>query len=381
MLTKGTDTHTEAQLVNILEQNAITLSGSADMDTFTVSANCLTEHTDMALELMAEVVSEPSFVQDEFDKLKTQVVTNLKISSQQPRTLLRNEFGKRIYGDHPYARTVTGLTEDVEALAPADLKDWHSQFVRPQDATIILAGDITEQKAVALVTKYFGNWTAAKDKPQITLPDVPAAQPTRIYIVDRPGSMQSEIRVGQPGITRHIPRDYYISRVVSNYFGWSFNSRLNETIRIKKGLTYGVWGTYSAKNLAGEFWVSTFTKNETTAETVQTVIDEINRLTEEPPNDKELDDSKTYFAGSFVRQRETPQSVAGDLWLIESQNLGDDYLDNLLKTIAVTSKDDCINLAKKTIDTNKLVVVVVGDAEKVKDELMKIAPITIVKPE
>ncbi len=349
------------------------------MDTFNVNANCLTEHTDLTLELMAEVVQHTTLAQDEFDKLKKQVLTSLNIASQQPRYLVEKQFRKVLYGEHPYSRTEEGSIKNVEALSTDDLKTWHANFVRPEDATIILAGDITEKKAAALVKKYFANWKAADQKPQIALPDMPAPQDTHIYIVDRPGSMQSEIRVGQPGITRHIPKDYFISRIVSNYFGWSFNSRLNDSIRIKKGLSYGAAGGYNAKNLAGEIKAGTFTKNASTAQTVQAVIDEMVMLTNDPPTDEELNDSKTYFAGSFVRNRETPQAVAGDLWLIESQNLGADYLDNLLETIADTTKDDCLNLAKKTVNTDQLVIVVVGDAEKIKEELKKIAPVTVVE--
>jgi len=378
MLTKGTTKHTEAELVNILEQNAISLYGSAGMDTLSVNANCLTEHTELALELMAEVVQQPTFVQEEFDKLKKQILTSLKIASQQPRYLAEKQFRKVVYGEHPYSRTEAGSIENVEALCTADLKTWHAGFVRPEDATIILAGDITEEQAVALVKKYFGNWKAASGKPELELSPMPDPQETHIYIVDRPGSMQSEIRVGQPGITRHTPEDYFVSRIVSNYFGWAFNSRLNESIRVQKGLSYGASGGYNAKNLAGEIKAGTFTKNDTTAEAVQTVIDEIERLKNDPPTDKELNDSKTYFAGSFVRNRETPQQVASDLWLIESQRLGADYLDNLLETIADTTKDDCLGLAKRTLDPDKLVIVVVGDAEKIKEDLEKIAPVTVI---
>jgi zinc protease len=378
MITKGTAKHSEAELTDLLEQNAIGLAGFAGMDTSTVEMNCLTEHTELALKLAAEVVREPTFEQGEFDKLKKQVLTSLNISSQQPRYLVSKQFRKVVYGNHPYSRTVQGLVEDVENLKPEDLKAWWSKFIRPDAATIIFAGDITQYDAVDLAKKMFGDWKDCSEKIEMELAEIPPMQNNHIYIVDRPGSMQSEVRVGQTGITRHVPRDYFISRVVSNYFGWAFNSRLNQTIRVEKGLTYAVWGDYTAQNLAGIFRVATFTKTETTDEMVQAIIDEISKLANEPPTEKELNDSKTYFAGSFVRNREIPQQVASDLWLIESQNLGGDYLDNLLKTIANTTKEDCVGLAKRTLDPDKLVIVVVGDAEKIKDDLEKIAPVTVI---
>jgi predicted Zn-dependent peptidase len=165
---------------------------------------------------------------------------------------------------------------------------------------------------------------------------------------------------------------------VSNYFGWAFNSRLNESIRVAKGLTYGVWGGYTAERFAGEFEVGTFSKTESTAEAVRAVLEEIGRLKDEGPSDDELESSRSYILGSFVRGRETPQQIAGDLWLIESQGLGEDYLEKLLSGIAKTRQTDCERLVRETIEPSKLVIIVVGEAEKLKEGLEKIAPVTVV---
>jgi zinc protease len=168
---------------------------------------------------------------------------------------------------------------------------------------------------------------------------------------------------------------------VSNYFGWAFNSRLNESIRVAKGLTYDVWGGYIAKRFVGEFEVGTFSKTESTAEAVRAVLEEIERLKTEGPSNDELENSRSYILGSFVRDRETPQQTASDLWLIESQGLGKDYLERLLGGIAKARRTDCEHLVKGTIEPNKLVIVVVGEAEKLKEGLEKIAPVTVASAE
>jgi predicted Zn-dependent peptidase len=146
-------------------------------------------------------------------------------------------------------------------------------------------------------------------------------------------------------------------------------------------LTYGAFGGYTAQASSGDFTVRTFTKTDSTAETVKVALNEIRRLQAEVPTEKELGDSKSYFAGSFIRTRETPQQVARDLWLIESQKLGDDYLERLLAKIAQTTEEDCDNLVDETLNPDKMVIVVVGDASKITDELEKIAPVTIVNAE
>ena len=156
--------------------------------------------------------------------------------------------------------------------------------------------------------------------PETQLPDFPAPQSTRILLVDRPGSVQSQIRVGQLGFTRHDPA-YFTSVLVSDYFGGAFDSRLNEAVRVEKGLTYGARGGYQSQRFGGAFTASTFTKTESTADALQVVLDEIQRLQDDPPGPDELKKRQTYFLGSFAMRRETPQQLAGDLWLIESNDL------------------------------------------------------------
>jgi zinc protease len=321
-------------------------------------------------------VRRPIFPADELEKLRKQVITGLDISSAEPEYLVEKEFRRELYGSHPYSRTATGEIEDVNALAVEDVKDWWKEYIRPDSAVLIFAGDINKERALSLAKATFGDWRVDGSEPQKKLPGLVQPKQTQIYLVDRPGSIQSQIRVGQLGITRHN-KDYFISRVVSNYFGWAFNSRLNESIRVAKGLTYGVWGGYEASRFAGAFKVSTFSKTESTAEAVKAVIEEIERLKSEPPSDEELVDSKSYLLGSFVKDRETPQQVASDLWLIESQQLGTDYLQRLLEGVANTERQGCAALVSDTIEPSKLIVVVVGQADKLKEALEKIAPVTV----
>ncbi len=378
MLVKGTSKHNEGELADELETYAISLSGAGGMDTSMVNVGCLTEYTERAMGLLGEVVLMPSFPEEEFKKLRKQVLTSLVVSSAEPEYVADKEFRRKLYGKHPYSRTATGEVEDVNALTIEDLKGWWSEFARPDTAVLIFSGDIGEKEAFELAKRTFGDWKIQGERPDIKIPKPAEPEETHIYLVDMPGSTQSQIRVGQLGITRHDD-GYFVSRIVSNYFGWGFDSRLNESIRVAKGLTYGVWGSYIANRFAGEFEVGTFSKTESTAEAVRAVLEEIGRLKTEGPSDNELESSKSYILGSFVRGRETPQQIAGDLWLIESQGLGKDYLERLLRGIAEAKSTDCERLVRETIEPSKLVIVVVGEAEKLKGGLEKIAPVTVVE--
>jgi zinc protease len=378
MLTKGTAKHTDKELADELETYAISLSGSADMDTAVVYAGCLSEHVERALPLMAEVVLTPTFPATEFDKRRNQVVTALSISAAQPATKAERELRRRLYGNHPYARTATGEIEDVRALEVKDLSSWWTTFARPDQAVLIFAGDIKADKAVRLAEAAFGPWKAKGAKPEVALPALPKSSPTHIYLVDHPG-VQSQIRVGQLTIKRDDPR-YPTARVVSDYFGGAFSSRLNEVIRVQKGLTYGARGGYQPSRFAGQFTMNTFSKTESTAEAVRAVFAEFERLRQEGPTAKELDDTKSYFLGSFARDRETPQQVAGQLWLIESHGLPADYFERTLEKVGKIDAESCLRLVRETLDPSRVVVVVVGNAARIQKDLEKIAPVTLVKP-
>jgi zinc protease len=330
------------------------------------------------MELLGEVVLKPTFPADEFEKLRRQVLTGLEVESASPEYQAEKQFRLQLYGNHPYSQTATGEIEDVNALEAERLRQWWVENFRPDEAILIFSGDIGSARAFELAKKTLGNWRKPDTRFGKRLAKIEPVQQTHIYLVDRPGSIQSQIRMGHLGITRHDD-GYFVSRVVSNYFGWAYNSRLNETVRVKKGLTYGAWGGYEANRFAGSFKLGTFTKTESTADAVRAVIEEIERLKSEPPSEEELEESRSYILGSFVRNRETPQQVASDLWLIESQQLGDDYLARLLDGIAEAQSEDCGKLVERTVNEDDLVIVVVGEAQKLKADLEQIAPVTVIE--
>ncbi|HDP34499.1 MAG TPA: insulinase family protein, partial [Candidatus Hydrogenedentes bacterium] len=358
MLKKGTKAHDEGELADELETYAISLSGWAGMDDAAVSASCVTDQLERATDLMAEVVLAPTFDPGEFEKLRKQVLADLRVSSVEPFYLADKELRHRLCGEHPYARTVQGEVEDVKALTPDDLKTWWNTFARPDMAWLCFAGDIGLERAVRLAEKMFGSWEAGGPKPEIELPPLPQPAATHIYLVEKSGD-QAQIRIGQRGLTRKEP-DYFTSNVVSSYFGGAFGSRLNDALRVKKGLTYGSGGGYSSQRLAGAFRAYTFTKLDSTADAILTMLEEIQRLRNEPPTPEELGDTKAYILGSFAGQRETPQSLARDLWLIESEGLPEDYFKTMLESVRETDADACVAFAQRALDPENLVIVVVG---------------------
>lgn len=379
MLTRGTATRSEAQLASELERYAITLSGSADRDNAIVSMDCLSEHLERAMTLARDVVQCPAFDAKELAKLLTQEIAGLKIRLQNPDYLAETHFYQAVFGEHPYGRPVKGTPEQLEQLGTDDLRLWWQKFARPDQATLIFAGDITLPQAMRLAEANLGDWKTDQVETGLMLPDVPPPSPTRIVLVDRPGSAQTQLRVGHLGITRRQQPDYFYALLAGNYFGGSFNSRLNDSLRIQRGLTYGANGGFTPMMMAGVFEIATFTRNDAVAESVKVIIDQVRQFQTLPPTEDEFNQTRSFFLGSFARHRETPQQIARDLWMMQSQRLGRDYLKTLFDAIEKASPADCIAFAQKTVRPEELLIVAVGDASAIKESLEQIAPVTVVK--
>ncbi len=377
MLTKGTQTMTEKELATELETYAIDLSGSADMDSSAILVGALPEQIDRSMRLLSEIVLTNSMPAEEFTKLKKQVITGLAISENRPAEIADRELRRRLYGDHPYARSTTGTVADLKVLKLDDVRGWWQKFARPDMCTLIFAGDIDMAEAGSLAKKYFIEWQAAGERPALKLPELPEPSATHIYLVDNI-NVQSEIRVGHRSLTRN-DSDYFASRVVNGYFGGAFSARLNDTIRVKKGLTYGASGGFSTKKEAGEFVIRTFSKTASTIETLETIVDEIARLQSEPPDAKELENTVSYFLGSYASTRETSQQVANEIWSLRVVGLPDDYPQQLMSAVSSTTAEMCINVAKKHVKPEQLTIVIVGPAQTLKNDLEKIAPVTVVQ--
>ncbi len=378
LVTKGTVARDAEQLAAELERNAISLGADASHDSASITVSSLTGDADRALRLLAEVVQAPRFDAGEFRRLRDQITAGMAIAEKTPAVIAERAFDRALWGDHPYGRPAEGTSDDLPKLDAGRVAAWWSDRVRPDTSTLYVSGDLTLEQAVALANRYLGSWEAEGEPLDVPLPDLEPPAGTRITLVDKPGAIQSEIRAGHGGITRRHPL-YAQAAVLSQCFGGAFTSRLNDVLRVQKGLTYGARGGLSSQRYGGEFEVSTFTKTPTTAETVQAVLDEVRRLQSEPPAGEELADAVSYMSGSFAGSLETPQDVAGRLWTLELNELPRDWWSQYLQRVTSTSSSDLQRVANELLDPSRLVIVVVGDASRVKEGLEAIAPVEVVK--
>lgn len=380
LVTQGTEKYTSRELAETLDRNAISLGASVGTDVGAVNASCLTEQSELTMQLLAEVTLRPTFPQKEFDQAKEQSLAGLTVSEQNPKYLADRELRKRVYGEHPYGRSSAGESADVKKLTRDDVAKWWKTAIRPDNSVLYVAGDISPEHAFEMAEKYLGGWKAEGTPLAPIAAKIPERKPTTIYLIDKPGLVQSEIRFAQLAIDRKDPR-WPAARVLTQIFGGQFGSRLMETVRVKKGLTYGIYGYFKPEKDAGTLEVTTFSKTPTTAETVAATIEEIVRMKTAPITEEEMSTAKNYLIGSFAGQRETPQAVINDLWLLEYANLPADYMKNMLAGVARTEESNVRQLANDLMDEKQMVIVVVGDASKIKADLEKLGPVEVIKPE
>lgn len=377
MLSQGTRNKNAKQMAALLESNAISLAGVAAMDSASIAGSALTDKVPLAIELLADMARNPTFPKEEYSILTSQQIMGLTIMTKTPEYLADREFRLGVYGSHPYARTVTGEVSDVRAIKIDDMKEWFASNVRPDNCTFYLAGDITSDAGFELVEKYLGDWKVDGELSLPELPVLPEDSKTQILLYDRPGSEQSQIRVGHVSIGITHPF-FSEAAVMSGILGGSFNSRLNKAIRVDKGLSYGARGGLSARRFAGEFQISTFSKTVSTVDTIRTILDVVKTMQEGNPTDSELADTKTFITGSYAGDRETPEATIGDLWLLETQSLPSNSQKLFLSEVTKTTAEQVKDAAENLIHDQGFVIVVVGEAEKIKADLEAIAPVTVI---
>jgi len=378
MLPKGTESHDEKALTEELDRYAIGISAFASHDDSRVQATCLAEHAERAFSLLQEIVVHPTFPEAPFKTAVNQTRTELTITEAAPIAVADHEFRRRLYVDHPYARRVSGEVTNLVALHREDLPAFWDQVAQPTQATLIIAGALPPDRALALAEHFFGVWKTDSTKSPTEPKAPPKLNQTHIFLVDWPGAGQSEIRVGGRGLVTGDP-EKPVADLVSSYFGGSFGARLMKHIRVAQGATYGIHGGFHASRFAGDFMVGTFTKTPSTAATLKLVLAEIRDLVNQPPTPEELSLHRRSFLGSAAARFETPEQVANQLARISLNHLPLDHVQRTLGVIASTDAPQCQSLARRLVDPDQLLIVVVGDASRIREELKAIAPVTVVE--
>ncbi len=380
LLEKGTESLSATDIADKIDNIGGNLGTGSGWATTYVSCTSLKKHLDIALDLMQDVVLNPSFPEEEIERSRQQRLSGIENSKDQPRTVASLEYNKWLFGDHPYAYPSGGNTETVTAITREDILTQYDKVFVPGNSVLFVVGDVKPKEGFKLAKNAFGGW-AAGDVPTTEYPEPQAPSGYKIHLVDKPDATQAQIQLGHLGVARD--NEDYFPVVLMNYVlgGGGFSSRLVKVIRSELGLTYGIRSSFSARQEPGPFTISTFTKNESAGFAIEETIKLVKTYMEEGPTDQEIFEAKSYLNGSYPLNFETPSSIARQLQSIEIYNLGSDYIKKYRSRVNAVTREDIMRVAKKYLHPDDMIFVVVSKAEDVKEDLEKIGPVEVLEIE
>lgn len=363
-LEAGTEVRDEEALAWELERLGVELDTSANWDAASVGATVHVDRLDPAMELLAEIVRRPAFPAGPVERIRDEQLADILQRAKEPRALAADAAAHFIFDDEvPYGRSILGRKETVSRLGPETLRAFHRDRYRAGSAAVIVTGAVDPDRARDVVERHFGDWrgepTAATD-----FDVAPRVEETRVFIVHRPGSVQSEIRMGHVGVDRHH-EDYFPLLVMNTILGGSFTSRLNMSLREKHGFTYGARTSFAFRRRPGPFTLDVAVASDVTARAIQEALAEIAQLRSDGPTAGELDSARDYLRGVMPLNLQTTGQLASRLSELVVFDLPDGYFDTMRERIAAVSGDDVHRVATEQVRPHQLAVVVVGDAEQI----------------
>lgn len=362
LLTEGTKNRSSRVISEEIDFIGASLDASAGNDFTTITLSVLKKDVDKGFELFSDILLNAIFSQAEIDRKREIIKGSLRQQEEDPSFLAGRAFKKEVFGEHPYGRLIEGSTNTLDTITTDDLSTFYSGFFLPNNAILSIAGDLTTGELDSVMKKYLGVWKKA-DLPLIPRADIEGKKAKSVIKIDR-DLTQANIIMGHLGISRDNP-DYYAVSVM-NYLlgGGGFSSRLMQSVRDKMGLAYDVHSFFSAYKEEGSFQIGVQTRNESANVALDEILRQIERMRSEMVSDEELSDAKAYLTGSFSRRLDTSRKIADFFASAEFYGLGADYIKKYPSYINSVTKEDVLRVARKYLDTEHYVLVVVANQEK-----------------
>jgi zinc protease len=376
LLRKGTQTRTATQIAEEIDFVGGDLGAGSGRDATYATCQVLKKHFDVGLDLLSDIILNPTFKDDEIERLRKQTIAGIKQQKDDPEAVADEKFREFLFGDHPYGQPSEGTETSVAALTRDDIVNFHKDYYVPNNAILAVVGDVTSGEVINKVKEKFSRWKGAEVvTPNYAAP--PDIKGYQILLVDKPDLTQTYIRVGHLGVDRSNP-DYFAVRLM-NYIlgGGGFSSRMMDEIRSNRGLTYGIYCSFDFNKLKGAYTINTFTRNDSTAAAIKAIIEQMEKIRSGGVTDKELEDTKSFYTGYFPLQFETPGQIASQILDVELYDLGEDYIKDFRKNINAVSKEDIQRVAQKYLDPKNLKLVVVSKAEQVKASLEPLGEVKV----
>jgi predicted Zn-dependent peptidase len=361
MLLEGAGSRSSLELADAVDFLGADLSATAGIDSSAVRLHVPVERLGEALPLMADVALRPTFPGEELERLRQERLTDILQARDNPTTINAVAFNRVLYGaTHRYGTSVNGTAATLKSFTTADLRSFYNAAFQPANAALLVVGDVTMDSALPLLESSFGGWKAqAPARPRAALPAPPLPQARTVYIVDKPGSAQTQVRIGWIGVARSTP-DYFPIQVANTILGGSFSSRLNLNLRERNGYSYGAGSGFDMRASAGPFIASAGVQTDKTSEALTEFFNELNGIRNPIPDD-ELSRAKNFISLRYPSGFETTGDISRRLEDAIIYRLPDDYFAKYVPNVEAVTTADVQRATEKYILPNRAAIVVTGD--------------------
>jgi predicted Zn-dependent peptidase len=365
MLEEGAGSRTALQIADAIDYLGADLSSASGMDSSVIRLHVPVARLDDALPVMADVALRPTFPNDELDRIRQARLTNILQARDDPPAIAAAAFARVLFGvNHRYGTPAAGTAEVIKTFTTDDLKAFYAAAYRPDNATLIVVGDIAAERVLPPLESAFGTWKAPpSSKTHQPLPAAPQPSARTIYLVDKPGAPQSQIRIGGVGVARSTP-DYFPLQILNTILGDSFTSRLNNNLREVHGYAYGAGSAFDMRVDGGLFYAAAGVQTDKTSEALTEFFNELNGILKPVPAD-ELTRARNYVSLRFPGAFETTTGISRRLEDMLLFRLPEDYFAKYVQNIQGVSAADVQRVAQKDIHPAQAAVVVIGDRKTI----------------
>lgn len=368
LLRKGTKSRTAEQIAAQLDFIGGQFDAGARPDESTASAEFLKKDLATGLDLLADILLNPSFPAEEFTKLQEQRIDGIRSAKDRAQAVMSVYFNGYLFGSHPYGRPTGGDGKSLAAIARDDVVQFYQARYVPANAVLAVVGDFSAAEMERLIAQKFGGWSApassARSASAAKLAEPAPVKGKRLLLVDKPDSTQTFFRIGNVGISDTHP-DRVPVQVVNTLFGGRFTSMLNSALRIESGLTYGAGSFFDQRQVSGPFAINSYTQNETTEKAIDMALDILQRLHAEGVSEAQLTSAKNYIKGQFPPDIETSDQLANLLVDLELRGLDEREIDQFYAKVDAVTVADARRVIKEHFPLNNLVFLLIGKASEI----------------
>lgn len=374
LLTEGTATRTSRQIAEAIDSVGGVVENDIDWDSSYLSLSVLTDSADLAFDLVSDMNEHPAFDPAEVERQRKQMLSGLEVSKDDPAYVADTAIQELVFAGTAYGHPEDGTPDSAARITAQDLREFHRHYYQPSNSILAVVGDISAQQAMALATRYFAGWRNGSE-PVANLTGAPAPSSERqVIAIDKSDAVQTEIRIGAPGVPRDSP-DYLALSIANEILGGPAENRLFKALRSRAGLTYGASSDLVCRRHLGALVAKTFTRTPETLKSAHIVLEQMQTLQQHGINYDELETAKSYLVGHLPLEFESSDDLAGKVLDLIQDGLPLDYWNKFPTTIQALTTDQVNAAAQRYLDADRDPVVLVGDISGFKKDLKKIGQV------